>query len=137
VCSCFTAFWLCSHRVLASLHNIPMNSAAYLKKCAPRHKYTDFVWLCTKSCDHIIVFFWRDWVIEKSQCRRFVPDHLITLFRVHVNTTFRFINRNELTLIETKVVHVNIATVKAQLPSLIGWCRLFKNVKYHLISTDH
>ncbi len=38
----------------------------------------------------------------------------ITLFGVHVNTTFGFDNQNEFIRMEAKSVHVNIATVKAQ-----------------------
>ncbi len=34
----------------------------------------------------------------------------ITLFSVHVNTTFRFINRNEFSQIEPQTVHVNVAS---------------------------
>ncbi len=33
----------------------------------------------------------------------------ITLFSVHVNTTFKFINRNEFRPIEPQIVHVNVA----------------------------
>ncbi len=36
----------------------------------------------------------------------------ITLFSIHVNTTFRFINRNEFSPIEPKIVHVNVANEK-------------------------
>ncbi len=35
----------------------------------------------------------------------------VTLFSFHVNTTFRFINRNEFSPIEPKIVHVNLANV--------------------------
>ncbi len=42
----------------------------------------------------------------------------ITLFSVHVNTIFRFINRNEFNLIEPKIVHVNLASVVSVLVEL-------------------
>ncbi len=43
---------------------------------------------------------------------RHVNAHIntIPLFSVHVNTTFRFINRNEFRPIEPQVVHTNVAS---------------------------
>ncbi len=42
-----------------------------------------------------------------------INDHInpITLFSVHVNTTFGFVNQNEFIPMEAKSVHVNVATV--------------------------
>ncbi len=41
-----------------------------------------------------------------------INDHInpITLFSVHVNTTFGFVNQNEFIPMEAKSVHVNVAT---------------------------
>ncbi len=46
-----------------------------------------------------------------------INDHInpITLFSIHVNTTFGFDNQNELIPMEAKNVHVNVASVKMQL----------------------
>ncbi len=40
-----------------------------------------------------------------------INDHInpITLFSVHVNNTFRFVNQNEFIPMEAKSVHVNVA----------------------------
>ncbi len=45
----------------------------------------------------------------------------ITLFSIHVNTTFRFINRNEFSPIEPKIVHVNVTNEKRCF-FVASWC---------------
>ncbi len=55
---------------------------------------------------------------EKSDLKLATMSHinahvnLITLFSVHVNTTFRFINRNKFSPIEPQIGHVNVATIR-------------------------
>ncbi len=44
----------------------------------------------------------------------------ITLFSVHVNTTFRFITRNEFSPIEPTIVHANVATDSLVNTSLVS-----------------
>ncbi len=62
--------------------------------------------------------------IKSDLKRDIINAHIntITLFSVHLNTKFGFINRNDLVPIETKGVHVNIAIVY---PLLDVYCVFF------------
>ncbi len=76
------------------------NSAGEWLLCAN----SDKLYICTVcACQKKKIQIWNLWHVNAH-------INTITLFSVHVNTTFRFINRNEFSPIEPQVVHTNVAS---------------------------
>ncbi len=87
---------------------------SYLEMCPPKEAFFSFRMqpLSTRVEIHDVTALQSAARGVSSWARRqLLCGNPIALFNVHVNTTFRFISRNEFSPIEPTIVHVNVATV--------------------------